>query len=468
MTGFLHATQKLNRSPMDPAWFRRRARRARMGTAGGGTGERMGGERGRRGGPFTILYVEGSSSTADLIGGSIVSLLTLVRTLDRSFIRPVVLFTSPNRFVPQFEDAGVEVQVLHQKTIRQRVGARTLSSALQSATPRATPLRRAYQAGALAFRLLFEFLPRALPVYRAIRRSGAALVHANDRTGSNQFVILAARMAGVPCVVHERMISAFGPFERMLSRWTRVSICISEDLRAQCRAAGLQTEDVRVIPNAVDTRAALEAAATAPPLDPGAPSIILVGRLVPWKGQLIFLEALALARREIPGLRGSLVGGADPSQESYVREIEREMADLGLSEAVTITGAVDDVLPRIAAADLLVHASTDPEPFGRVIIEAMAVGRPVIATAHGAPLEIVKDGENGILVPPGDPQALSAAILRLLGDPEEIERFCRAGRQTVNRSYGIEVHRKSIENVYRDIIGEQCGPCPVKPMTGSG
>jgi glycosyltransferase involved in cell wall biosynthesis len=423
-----------------------------MGTAGGETGERMTLERGRRGGPFTVLYVEGSASTAELVGGSIVSLYTLVRSLDRTFIRPVVLFTNPNRFVRQFEEAGVEVQVLHQKTIRERATAKSLSSALQSAAPRATPLRRAYEAGALAFRLFFEFLPRALSVYREIRRSRAALIHANDRTGSNQFVILAARMAGIPCVVHERMISAFGPFERMLSRWTRVSICISEDLRAQCQAAGLQTGDVRVIPNAVDTQAALEAAATAPPRDPGAPSIVLVGRLVPWKGQLVFLEALALARREIPGLRASLVGGADPSQRSYVQEIERGIERLGLSEAVTLTGAVDDVLQRIAAADLLVHASTDPEPFGRVIIEAMAVGRPVIATAHGAPLEIVKDGENGLLVPPGDPQALSGAILRVLRDPEESARLCRAGREAASRQYGIEAHRKGIEKVYRDII----------------
>jgi glycosyltransferase involved in cell wall biosynthesis len=409
-------------------------------------------DRGRRGGPFTVLYVEGSSSTPELVGGSIVSLYTLVRALDPTLIRPIVLFTNPNRFVRQFEEAGVEVRVLHQKTIRERAATKSLSSVLQSAAPRATPLRKAYEAGAFAFRLLFEFLPRALPVYREIRRSRAALVHANDRTGSDQFVILAARVARVPCVVHERMISAFGPFERMLSRWTRVSICISEDLRARCRAAGLQTKDVRVIPNAVDTEAAREAAASAPPRDPKAPSIVLAGRLVPWKGQLIFLQALALARKAIPGLRASLVGGADPSQRSYLREIEREIERLGLSEAVTITGAVDDVLQRIAAADLLVHASTDPEPFGRVIIEAMAVGRPVIATAHGAPLEIVKDGENGLLVPPGDPQALSDAILRLLRDPEESARLCRAGKEAVNSSYGIDAHWKSIERVYRDII----------------
>lgn len=148
--------------------------------------------------------------------------------------------------------------------------------------------------------------------------------------------------------------------------------------------------------------------------------IMLPGRLTRWKGQSVLIDAVAKLGR--PDVLALLVG-ADQGRAEYRRELETRIRTLGVEGQVAIVGHCNDMAAAYMMADVVVSASTEPEAFGRVIVEAQAMGRPVIVSAIGAVKETVRDGETGLVVPPGDAAALAAAIettLALDGDQRAV------------------------------------------------
>ena len=160
-----------------------------------------------------------------------------------------------------------------------------------------------------------------------------------------------------------------------------------------------------------------------------APLVGIVARLQPWKGQEVFLRAAALLHARRPDVRYAVVGGAILGREgSYPDDLERLAADLGLAQAVHFAGHQDDVYPWYDALDVAVHASFG-EPFGLAVVEALALGKPLVASAEGGPLEIVEDGRSGLLFPAGDPAALATAVQRVLDEPRLAESLARGARE---------------------------------------
>jgi glycosyltransferase involved in cell wall biosynthesis len=170
---------------------------------------------------------------------------------------------------------------------------------------------------------------------------------------------------------------------------------------------------------------------------PKIPAIVgLFGRIARWKGQHIFLKALA----EIPEVRGLIVGEALFTAEDhrYGQELRQLAAELKITDRIQFAGFCPDVLPLLLSVDVVAHCSISPEPFGRVIVEAMLAGRPVIATRAGGPTEIVTDNQTGLLVEPGDPHALAAAIQRLLEDRQLAARIGRAGKREAEERFRLD------------------------------
>lgn len=159
----------------------------------------------------------------------------------------------------------------------------------------------------------------------------------------------------------------------------------------------------------------------------------IVGRLQPWKGQRVFLEAAALVGSTRPDVRFAVVGGAVLGWEgSYPDELRQMAHQLGLGTRVHFAGHQSDVYPWYDALDVVVHASAR-EPFGLVLVEAMALGRPLVAAAAGGPMEVVEDGVSGLLVPPGDPAALAQAVGRVLDDPVLAATLGEGGRARASK-----------------------------------
>ena len=187
--------------------------------------------------------------------------------------------------------------------------------------------------------------------------------------------------------------------------------------------------------------------------------VMLPGRLTRWKGGLDFIEAIAkLGRRDLCCL---LVGAEQ--RPGFRRELEAAIARLGLDGMFRIVDDCKDMPAAYVLADVVVSASTDPEGFGRVIIEAQAMGRPVVATDHGGARETILHAVTGWLAPPGDPEALAVAIGKALAlDSTSRTVFARQARAHVAASYTREAMCAKTIDVYEELLFPKAAAAPIE------
>lgn len=187
-------------------------------------------------------------------------------------------------------------------------------------------------------------------------------------------------------------------------------------------------------------------------LEDGYPVVMLPGRLTRWKGQSIFIEAVAsLGRKDI---RCVLVG-SDHGRSGYRKELVKQIERFDLSSVVRLVDNCEDMPAAYMLADVVISASTDPEAFGRIVTEAQALGRPIIAPDHGGARETIIDGVTGWLVPPGDQGALAKAIGHAL-DLGETDRAILAEKaiQNVRDHFSKDAMCKKTLDVYKEVLSE--------------
>ena len=295
---------------------------------------------------------------------------------------------------------------------------------------------------------------------RLIRAEDVRLVHARSRAPAWS-AWLAARRAGVPFVTTYH--GAYGEdvpgkraYNAVMARGVRV-IAISRFIADLIIARHhVDPQRIRIIPRGVDP-AAFDPDAVAPErrarlaeawrLPPDTPVVMLPGRLARWKGQEVLLRALA-GRRAV----AVLAGGAD-QHPAYARELSALAGRLGVD--LHLVGHCEDMPAALLLADVVVSASVRPEAFGRVVIEAQAMARPVIAADHGGAAETVADGATGLKVPPGDPAALGAALDRVLAMPAEARAALGArARAAVQAGYTVAAMQAATLDVYREVLAQ--------------
>jgi len=309
--------------------------------------------------------------------------------------------------------------------------------------------------------LMAGSLPAALRLAAAARRAGADLIHTN---GMKAHLLggLAGRLSRVPVIWHLRDFPPEGWAGRTFREAARllpeVILAPSEAVAASVRLPGRRRP--RVAPDPVD----LDRFHPGIPRDRirrelgiagEEPLIGMVGHLTPWKGHEVFLEIARAVADRIPRSRFIVVGGSiyeTHGHAGYPETLRQRAAALGLSDRVTFLGARDDIPELLAGLDVLVHAPTAPEPFGRVLAEAMAMGRPVVAARCGGIPEVVEDGVTGFLVPSADVGAFTAAVVRFLDDPVLCRRLGGAGRRRAEARFGIETHAASVLETYRAML----------------
>ena len=180
----------------------------------------------------------------------------------------------------------------------------------------------------------------------------------------------------------------------------------------------------------------------------------MIARLTEEKDHQTFLRAAALIAAQLPGTRFLIVGeDPDPAQIRQ-RELAQLARDLGLEEQVVFAGQRQDVPEVVAALDLLIHCARQ-EGFGRVLVEAMASGRALVATAVGGIPEVVVDGETGILVPPQDPEAVARAAVELLRNPERRTTMGLAGQRRVRECFSLEAHVAQVQELYEEVLAAE-------------
>ncbi len=233
---------------------------------------------------------------------------------------------------------------------------------------------------------------------------------------------------------------------------------VARDLEAAC--AG-RLKNIRTVYNAVDLERFnprgpaldLDAMAGLPPAPAGTIRVGLVATMARWKGHEVFIRALSMLPRELL-VRGYLIGGpiySTGGSQRSVGELRALASGLGLNGDAAFTGFVKEPAAAIRALDIVVHASTEPEPFGRVVAEAMACGKPVVASLAGGVSEIISEGENALSHRPGDAAAMAACVARLAADSEMREKLGLHGRRWATERFATCRLAQEVVPVYESL-----------------
>ena len=251
-------------------------------------------------------------------------------------------------------------------------------------------------------------------------------------------------------------------YNSIMTRGARV-IAISTFIAGHVRRVyGVPLERIRIVPRGVDTFQFNQAKVSAERiinlahewrLEDGMPVVMLPGRLTRWKGHKVFIDAIArLGRRDLR----CLIVGSDQGRKGYRHELVSLIEENELGDIVRIVDHCDDMPAAYMLSDIVVSASTDPEAFGRVIVEAQALGRPVIASDHGGATENIIEGETGWLVPPGQAIPLAEALSRILDmAADERASLSKAAISNATQNFSKQVMCQNVLNIYSEVLSER-------------
>jgi glycosyltransferase involved in cell wall biosynthesis len=386
----------------------------------------------------TVAYIQATSE----VGGSDIALWHLVSHLDRTACRPIAVLPAIGPLVPKLEAAGCKVLIEPMVQLR--------------------PVRQpGYQA-----RYLIQFWPTVFRIAGLLRRERVDLVHTNSLY--SLYGGWAARLAGVPHVWHMREIPELpstisGPLYAMVLGLSAGIITMTDAVAEifgprRSRSAKIQTIYDGVDLNTFNPNVSGERIRKALGLATDTPLVGFVARLDPWKGVEVFIQMAAEVSLHHPAAHFMVCGGQLNGYQDYARQMERLAEGLGLAGRMHFTGwtyRLDDIPEVMAALDVLVHSPVRPEPFGLVLVEAMATGKPVVASRAGGIPEVVEADTTGILFGPGDWGHAANAVLDLLGDRPRAVAMGQAGRRRAERLFEVGAYAARVEAFYESMAGRR-------------
>lgn len=395
----------------------------------------------------TILYIHGAS---DLYGASR-SLLRLVTRIDRRRFNPCVVLPDDGPLVGALKRSGVPVIIMPSLSVVTRHVFHSLR--------------------------LLQFLLRlplsVLALASLIRRERVSIVHSN--VGVAVSAGAAAKLAGVPHIWHVRdSFREFGVLWKGYARyilWSSVRVvCVSHAVAAQFQPGspkvvvvhnGLPLEEFEGV-----TDARVERFRNKYDLL-GKRLVGVVGRIkFQRKGQEIFVQAAQLLKDKFDDVRFLIIGSPFPGNESHLQRLRELIEELRLCDRVILTGDVDDIQAAYRSLDVLVLPSCQPEPFAGVVLEAMALGVPVVGTRTGGTVEQIEDGISGLLADPDNVEMLAGAIERLLTDRGLRESICDAAHARVAERFSFETMWQKLEALYASVLAQRTAPSTTMKAAG--
>lgn len=278
---------------------------------------------------------------------------------------------------------------------------------------------------------------------RLMRRNRVDVIHTHLSTAS-LLGAFAAKLARRRSVAHVHGLNTATCF-----RYSDLIIAVSEKVKEHLVAQGIKENKVRVVHNGVDLVRFQPTDAREAKVklgyDPDEPLLGVFGRLSSEKGQRVAVEAMFLIVKEHPEARLVVVGEGKDRED-----LETTAQALGIRDNVQFTGFMQDVRELMSACDVVIVPSARGEGFGLVAVEAMALRRPVVASAQGGLTEIIVPGETGLLVPPNDPQALADAVCKTLADPEIAQSMGAKGRARVEAHFALGEQMRKVLDVLEE------------------
>jgi glycosyltransferase involved in cell wall biosynthesis len=372
-----------------------------------------------------ILFVDQTGQ----LGGGELSLLDLI--MHSGFESEVALFAD-GPFRVALEQAGIPVHLILGGSV-DKVRRETGAASLLRAGPALLNLKSRLSHLASDFDVIYANSQKAFLVSSLVKRRDQLLVwHLRDMLTADHFgpalrraAVAAGNMMASVVIANshataDSFVKAGGRHDKVFVVYNGIDCATFDavsDLIARSARNDLQLDDKFLVGS--------------------------FGRLSPWKGQHILLEAIS----SIPDVHAVLIGEALFGEDAYVETLRARARESDLEGRIQFLGFRADVPTLMKSVDVVVHTSTSPEPFGRVIVEGMLANRPVIATRAGGALEIIKSGETGILVQPGSAAELSSAIRELRSNPQFARKMAAAGKREAMASFSVNAMVKGVRDI---------------------
>jgi glycosyltransferase involved in cell wall biosynthesis len=399
-----------------------------------------------------VLYVEASSG--GVVGGSLTGLYHLIRGLDRNRFEPVMVLYEPKAIEADLKALAVRVHHVRRRRIPKEHALLQYDGYHRAKA--FSSVRLLLGLGRQALRLAVEELPAAAHIASVIHREKPNVVHLGNGVRANFDGVLACWLTHTPCVCHVKGFEKYSARERWLAPHVDALVCMTKAVEEHCARNGVRGRRTDVVYDALDE------AAFAPRRDPGtvraelgiangAPCVGVIGNIQEWKGQAVLVAAMARVIEAVPHARGLLIGGVHRAGEAYHQQLQARIRALHLDRCLCITGFRGDVADVMNALDIVVHTSVRPEPFGRVILEGMLLGKAVVATAAGGVPELIRDAETGFLVPPDDEARLAERLIPLLQDPTLRQRVGRRAQAWAREHCSLQRHVAAMSAIYEEL-----------------
>lgn len=369
-------------------------------------------------------------------GGSDTCLYLLVKFLDRTKYEPFLLFKDRSRFVDELEKLGVTLIPL---PIRDRKKKDIQGSSLTKNILVKVPQKNRVILSSIKH--LIVRIPDIINLINVIIKFKIDIIHANHYLTGDRAILLASIITRKKIISHNRGLYAPDPIDKIISNHINQIICMSDFSKSVYTDKGVSKEKCKTIYDGIDIQ-------LFNPFKQENEELIIgcFGRLEKWKGQQTLIEAADIIIKEINKIKFIFVGSG-PNENILKEQVQK----MKLEKYFEFTGHTSNVKEYMNKCTIIVHTSIEPEPFGMVIIEAMALEKPVIATNIGGPLEIIDHEKDGYLIPPQNPIILAENIIELINSPNLRLEIGKNAREKVISKFNVINYVKEIQKVYEDI-----------------
>jgi glycosyltransferase involved in cell wall biosynthesis len=393
-----------------------------------------------------ILFIE--SNRDGTVGGSYYSLLYLMQGLNKSKYELHVLFCQDNMLVPEFKKVTPHVYI-NNFGPSQSIPVETFTDVLK-----------------WPYRVLDKLLLKQFALKKIIDEIKPDLVHLNNGYACMHEWMLACALWGIKVLAHDRGTEY--PCNRQTKLFVRlvdVIMCVSDSFKGNVVRQHLKPKRIRRVYDGIRVDAFHDIAPSASAqvkkefgIADGQFAVGIVGNIIRWKGQLVVLQAIKEVKKVIPDIKCLIMGKVAQRSEDYKKELDDYVLTHGLEKNIIFTGFRTDIPDILSVLNILIHASIDPEPFGLVVLEGMAMRKPVIATNVGGPAEIVLQNETGVLVPANDPESMADAIVYCLSNKDKANEMGERGRQRFVEMFSSDKMVEETEKVYEEIFQQRESP----------
>ena len=416
--------------------------------------------------PHRILYVTRISK-----GGVAIVMDQIVRGIDKNLYTPVILFDThqSSKIREDFTNSGIKtIDMIECRDFQypkeNQSGIKNDRFMVSIKSHFNESISEIFSEMKSTWRFFFRVAPKALTFLHIIHKNKIDLVHTHSDLRRGQPEILAARIAGIPCITHRHGYSNYTHFDKLFDRLVHTNIYISKYVAQYHISMGESRLKGKIIHNGVDLDKynkkydSLKVRKEFHCM----PDQIMIGHIARidwWKGHEVFIEALANVTKKNLNVKGLIIGElAELNYERnkiYLENLNNMVKRLGLEEKVIFTGHRSDIPFILAALDIVVHASSIPEPFGLTVIEGMAAGKPVVATGAGGVLDVIENGVNGYLVPRRDPEKMAEAFVKIVSDKDKAKRMGICARKRVSEKFTLNHQISAIQELYDTIFANK-------------